>query len=86
MLIEIIGIFAGIFTTAGTVPQLIKAYRTKSVGDVSVWMFATLLTGVILWTVYGFMKMDWPIIITNGVSTILHSIMLYFYYRFGKEV
>lgn len=81
-MVELIGILAGIFTTAGAIPQLVKAYRTKSVGDVSVWMFVTLLTGVALWTVYGIMEKDWPILITNAISCVLNATMVYYCYRY----
>jgi len=83
-MVETIGILAGFFTTIGALPQIVKAYRTKSVGDVSVWMFCAILTGVALWTVYGFIKIDWPIIVTNGISTILNGIMIYFHYKFSR--
>ena len=83
-MVETIGILAGIFTTLGALPQIIKAYRTKSVGDVSVWMFYSIVTGVVLWTVYGIIKSDWPIIITNGISSILNAVMIYFYYKFEE--
>ena len=82
-MVETIGVLAGFFTTIGALPQIIKAFKTKSVGDVSVWMFYSLLIGVGLWTMYGIVKVDWPIIITNGISSILNSIMIYFYYKFG---
>lgn len=81
-MVELIGTLAGIFTTVGALPQLVKAYRTKSVGDISVWMFLTILTGVTLWTIYGILKMDWPIIITNSISSILNFCMVFFYFRF----
>ena len=81
-MVETIGVLAGFFTTIGALPQIIKAFKTKSVGDVSVWMFYSLLIGVGLWTMYGIIKVDWPIIITNGISSILNSIMIYFYYKF----
>ncbi|WP_452223487.1 SemiSWEET family sugar transporter [Lacinutrix chionoecetis] len=74
---DIIGILAGIFTTVAVLPQIIKAVKTKKVEDVSTFMFVILCLGVGLWTVYGIMKKDWPIIITNGISCILNGIMLY---------
>jgi len=73
---EIIGIIAGIFTTIGVLPQIIKALKTKKVSDVSPYMYIILCIGVSLWTIYGIMKNDWPIIITNGISLILNAIML----------
>jgi len=81
--IEVIGIFAGIFTTVAAVPQIVKAWKSKKVEDVSPWMFCVLILGVSLWTVYGILKMDWPIIVTNGISVLLNSTMflLIFKYR-----
>jgi len=81
-MVDIIGTLAGFFTTLGTLPQLIKAYRTQSVGDISVWTYLTILTGVALWTVYGIQKMDWPIIITNGISSLLNLCMVFFYFKY----
>ena len=73
---EIIGTLAGVFTTLGVLPQIIKAVRTKKVSDVSPLMFIVLCIGVGLWTVYGILKMDWPIIVTNGISFLLNACML----------
>lgn len=74
---EIIGVLAGVFTTIAVLPQIWKALKTKKVRDVSPFMFIILLMGVLLWTVYGIMKKDWPIIITNGISVILNGTMLF---------
>lgn len=73
---EVIGVLAGVFTTLGVLPQIIKAVRTKKVKDVSPLMFVVLCIGVGLWTVYGILKMDWPIILTNGISFLLNAYML----------
>ncbi|RXJ44363.1 SemiSWEET family sugar transporter [Gelidibacter gilvus] len=73
---DIIGTAAGIFTTIGVLPQIIKALKTQEVKDISPYMFIILCIGVGLWTVYGFIKSDWPIILTNGISFILNGIML----------
>lgn len=82
---KIIGILAGIFTTIAVLPQIIKAIQTKKVGDVSPFMFIILCLGVGLWTVYGIMKNDWPIIITNGISFFLNGIMLYILFTQNKQ-
>lgn len=73
---EIIGILAGVFTTIAVTPQIVKAIKTRKVKDVSPYMFFILCLGVGLWTVYGILKLDWPIILTNGISFILNGIML----------
>ncbi|HUH26613.1 SemiSWEET transporter [Gelidibacter sp.] len=82
---EIIGILAGVFTTLGVLPQIIKAVKTKKVKDVSPWMFVVLCLGVGLWTVYGILKMDWPIILTNGISFLLNGVMLLIIITQNKE-
>ncbi|SIQ90559.1 SemiSWEET family sugar transporter [Maribacter ulvicola] len=82
---EIIGTLAGIFTTIAAVPQILKAWKTKKVDDVSPKMFLVLTIGVSLWTVYGFMKQDSPIIITNGISTLLNITMLVLILNYRKK-
>lgn len=78
---EIIGTFAGVFTTLAVLPQILKALKTGKVEDVSPYMFVVLCLGVGLWTIYGMLKMDWPIILTNGISFILNGIMLFIVLR-----
>ena len=63
-----IGIAAGVLTSVSMLPQLIKIIKEKKAGDVSVVMLLVLIGGLALWAVYGFMKEDWPIIITNSFS------------------
>lgn len=77
--VDIIGSLAGLFTTISVIPQIIKALRTKEVGDISPVFFSTLILGLGMWTVYGIIKSDWPIIITNGISVLLNGSMLIIY-------
>ena len=80
--IEIIGFLAGLFTTIAIVPQIIKAYRTKKVAHLSPVFFSILLIGVFLWSLYGFLKEDYPIIITNSISFLLNGYMLFLYFKY----
>lgn len=79
---SILGLVAGICTTAAVVPQLLKAWKTKEVDDVSPGMFFVLITGLALWVVYGVIKNDFPIIATNGVAFLLNSLMLFLLFRY----
>ena len=79
---SILGLVAGICTTAAVVPQLLKAWKTKEVDDVSPGMFFVLITGLALWVVYGVIKIDFPIIATNGVAFLLNSLMLFLLFRY----
>ncbi|MAZ72281.1 MAG: hypothetical protein CMC70_03950 [Flavobacteriaceae bacterium] len=78
---EIIGILAGIFTTVAVIPQIYKAIKTNKVDDISPVFFSILLLGVGLWTVYGILKTDWPIMVTNGISFMLNATMLGIYIK-----
>ena len=82
----IIGILAGTFTTLAVVPQIIKSWRTKKVLDVSPIMFTILLLGVGLWVVYGFLKEDIPIIVTNGISFLLNLSMLVLMFHYKSKL
>jgi MtN3 and saliva related transmembrane protein len=81
----LIGTVAGICTTVAVVPQIVRTWKTKEVEAVSLGMFVVLISGVSLWTVYGILKSDWPIIITNGTSVLLNLCMLYFIIRYSDK-
>ena len=66
-----LGLLAGGLTTASFVPQAWKIWKTKSAEDVSLTMFVAFCVGVCLWLTYGFIKQDWAILVTNGVTLLL---------------
>jgi len=68
----LLGLVAGMLTTIGFVPQLIRGYRTKRMGDVSLAMPIVLSIGMFLWLLYGLMKNDAPIIIWNAIALMLN--------------
>ena len=57
-------------------PQLIKILKEKKAEDVSIVMLLVLIAGLALWVVYGFMREDWPLIITNSFSVLLNIVVL----------
>lgn len=79
---EILGLVAGACTTAAVAPQIWKAWKTKEVDDVSVVMYLVLITGLALWLIYGIIKGDIPIIVTNGTALLLNLFMLYLIFRY----
>ena len=83
-LIECIGIIAGICTTAGFIPQVYKTWKTKSVRDISLLMYAVLCTGMTLWILYGVIMSSPAIIFSNIVSLILLLLMLSMKLRYEK--
>lgn len=69
--INLIGFIAGTLTSASFLPQLIRALRTKSLGDVSWGMLLILASGIFLWMVYGILIGAFPVIFSNFASFIL---------------
>lgn len=75
----LIGIAAGILTSVSMLPQLIKVIKEKDVQTLSPVMIVVLLVGVSLWVVYGIMKLEWPIILSNAFSVLVNATLLTYY-------
>jgi MtN3 and saliva related transmembrane protein len=80
--ITALGIAAAALTTISQVPQVLKVWRTRSVEDLSLRMYLSLWLGLVLWLVYGLVLRDVPLILANGVSLVLVSVVLYFRVRY----
>jgi MtN3 and saliva related transmembrane protein len=82
--IDIIG-HAGSFLSSITfIPQVYKAWKTKSVGDLSVSMMLIVTGSTIIWLIYGIGKNLLPVIICNSIICFLSLLLLYFKFRFKK--
>ena len=79
---DLLGLVAGMLTTAAFVPQVVKAWRTRSTHDISLWMFALFNTGLVLWLVYGVLIGSWPIVVSNIITLALALTILYFKLRY----
>ena len=77
----LIGLVAAICTTVANVPQVKKTWASGKTDDLSLKMLLLLVSGVGLWVVYGFFKSDSVIMLANGASFVLLSIILYFKLR-----
>ena len=77
LVISLIGITAAALTTSSFLPQIIKAYRTKSMGDVSLHLMSMFASGTVLWIIYGLFKSDFVIVGAISATTALNIILLY---------
>jgi len=77
-----IGLAAGGLTTIAFLPQVIKCWRTRSTHDISLIMFLVLVTGVLLWLIYGLLTNDLPLIAANAVTLALAGAILIFKLRY----
>jgi MtN3 and saliva related transmembrane protein len=82
-LLEYTGYAAALCTTGAYVPQVIRVWRTRSTGDISLKMFLVLVTGLALWLTYGLVRGEMPIIVANAVTLMLASIILFFKLKHG---
>ncbi len=82
---KIVGIAAGILTGTSMLPQLIKMFQEKKASQVSVFMLLILISGLSLWVWYGFLKEDWPIIVTNIFSLVVNIIMVFLRYKYRNN-
>lgn len=74
--IELMGLTASLMTTINSLPQIIKIIKTKSVDDISIISIIVLVVGLGLWTWYGVLISNVPIIISSGVQFILEIVIL----------
>ncbi|NCI48012.1 SemiSWEET family sugar transporter [Sediminibacterium soli] len=82
--VEYIGYFGSFLTAITFVPQVYKSWQTKSVGDLSSWMVAIVITSAIVWLVYAFAINSGPVILANSIVLILTLVLLYLKFRFKK--
>ena len=75
-LVTLVGLLAGTLTTIAYVPQVVKSWRSGSTSDVSLTMFAIMVSGVTLWLIYGVFMHDIPIMVANGATLLLAGTVL----------
>lgn len=80
---EAIGLMAGVLTTLSFLPQVRQTWRTKSTKDISLPMFLSFCTGVLLWLVYGMMIHSLPVMLANGVTFVLSGAILIMKLKWG---
>ncbi|MEY4885586.1 MAG: hypothetical protein RL151_895 [Bacteroidota bacterium] len=83
--IDYLGVFGTFLSSITFLPQVYKAWKTRSVGDLSAWMLAILLGNVSTWLCYGIIKGDFFIILANSIIMGLTLLMVYFKVTFGKQ-
>ncbi|MCE3232711.1 MAG: glutathione synthetase [Rickettsiaceae bacterium] len=74
---NIIGSIAAVLTTFSFLPQVIKIIKTSNTENISLLMYILAVIGQILWLAYGIIIGSFPIIISNTLTLIFSSIILY---------
>ena len=81
---DTIGTVAGILVLSSFIPQLIKAYKTKKMSDVSIHLMILIASGMFLWVIYGLIRSDPVIIGTNATGFALNITLLVMKLRYDK--
>lgn len=83
--VDVLGYCAGFITTLTFLPQVVKTLKEKSAKDVSLTMFIIAAVNQTMWIVYGALKEDWVIILTNAVILILSLTMIVLKLKYGIQ-
>ena len=83
--IDYLGLLGVFLSSITFVPQVYKAWTTKSVGDLSAWMLLILMGNVSTWLVYGIVKSDFSLILANAIIMGLTLLMAYMKVSFGRK-
>jgi MtN3 and saliva related transmembrane protein len=80
-----LGLLAGFLTTIGFVPQIVKGYRSKSMGDLSLFMPILIGVGMLVWLIYGIWLDSLPLILWNAVALTLNMVIVILILRYGRD-
>jgi MtN3 and saliva related transmembrane protein len=72
----VIGYLASLCSVTSFVPQVWKVVKTGDTAAISARMYALTVTGFALWSAFGMMRGEWPIILTNTICFCLSGFIL----------
>jgi len=76
-LLDLVGYPAAALTTIAFLPQALHSWRTRDLSGISLPMYALFTLGVAFWLAYGILLGSLPIIIGNGITLSLASVVLF---------
>ncbi|MEM6523648.1 MAG: SemiSWEET family transporter [Bacteroidota bacterium] len=82
--IELVGHFGALLSSITFIPQVYKAWQSRSVGDLSLTMMLIVFTSTIVWLIYGIALNLWPVIVANSIICFLSLLLIYFKFAFRK--
>ncbi len=72
----LIGILAAICSTTSFAPQAWRVLKTRDTDAISTRMYVITVIGFALWTAYGIMGRQWPLIVPNTICLALSAFIL----------
>ena len=74
--VTVVSLFAATLSMISFVPQAWSIIRSRNTDGISVKMYLITVTGFVAWLVYGFLLMQWAIIVQNIICLCLSSFIL----------
>jgi MtN3 and saliva related transmembrane protein len=74
--ILVLGYVSGALTTSAGIPQIIKVFRSSSTKDLSYVSLSMSALGLCMWTIYGVLLKDQPMIIFDTLSLVTCTTLL----------
>jgi len=75
-IIAFIGSIAAIASTSSFAPQAWKVIRSRKTDAISTGMYLLTVAAFLLWTIYGFLLHQWPLIVTNSICLVMSGFIL----------
>lgn len=85
IIVTIIGIMATVFAVSSSIPQIIKALKTRKTDDVSIWLVVVLIIGLSLWVIYGIGIKDLLISIANSIAVAINTFLLILKIKYSRD-
>ena len=85
IIVTIIGILATVFAVSSSIPQIIKALKTRKTDDVSIWLVVVLIIGLGLWVIYGIGINDLLISIANSIAVSINTFLLILKIKYSRD-
>ena len=81
----VLGLLGAILTSTSWLPQIAKAWRTRSLTDISWATLGIFGAGTLCWFFYGLFREDWIIIGANAFISVCISTLLFMKFTFRKN-
>ena len=76
---------ATVFAVSSSIPQIIKALKTRKTDDVSIWLVIVLIIGLSLWVIYGIGINDLLISIANSIALAINTFLLILKIKYSRD-
>ena len=82
---ESLGVLGSLIICGSVIPQLVRTYKTKSARDLSITYLSTLMTGIVLLTIYSIYIGDTVFILGNTLSLISVGVLIGLWKRYHRN-